>query len=368
MIDPLTSIPSLDAFQETLQNSKHPKLFLIDIKDFKELNLTHSDDAGDFVLKEFALSLSSFARIHKMSAFRTKDDEFALIKDMPFNLEEIEKILFSTADFLKNQQCTFNKKLINIKSNMGICIDQNNLLEKARKALKIAKAENQPFVTYSDFVNRLIEEDEESVCEMIYSSLKDDTITPYFQKIVDLEGDIIFHEALVRIVKKDEVISPSLFLNVAKKHGLYCQIVKHLIQNIDSKKAINISAKELSDSELFEIYKNSKAILEIQNDEFLQKLNLPIEGIRVCLDNIDHAKLIKDGAEFVKIKGSLIRLLGVDAKSQEICKDIISTCREKNIKTIATHINSKSSFEEAKKLGFDYYQGFFFGEPTSHFC
>jgi len=56
--------------------------------------LTHSDEARDFVLKEFALSLSSFARIHKMSAFRIKDDEFALIKDMPFNLEEIEKILF----------------------------------------------------------------------------------------------------------------------------------------------------------------------------------------------------------------------------------------------------------------------------------
>jgi len=46
------------------------------------------------------------------------------------------------------------------------------------------------------------------------------------------------------------------------------------------------------------------------------------------------------------------------------CKNIISTCKELNIKTIASHINSEGTFAEAKKLGFDYYQGFFLGEPT----
>lgn len=365
MLDSLTRIPSFDAFLEALKNSKHPKLFLIDIKEFKKLNLVYSDEAGDFVLKEFALSLSSFARINDMGVFRLKDDEFAFIKDMPFDLEIIEKILFSITDLLTKQKYIFGERRLNIESHMGICVDQNNMLEKARKALKIAKIENQPFVTYSDFVNRLIEEDEEYICEMINNSLINDGITPYFQNIVDLDGNTIYQEALIRIINKEEIIPPSLFLNIAKKHGLYHEIVKHLAEKIDHKKAINVSTRELNDSKLFELYRDTKAVLEMQNDEFLQELDLPIEGIRVCLDNISSAKSIKNGAQFVKVKGDLIRLLGADDEAKTICKDIISTCREKNIKTIASHINSNSSFEEAKKLGFNYYQGFFFGEPTS---
>jgi len=33
----------------------------------------------------------------------------------------------------------------------------------------------------------------------------------------------------------------------------------------------------------------------------------------------------------------------------------------------ASHINSNATFEEAKKLGFDYFQGFFLEEPSSDF-
>ena len=54
MIDKLTKIPSLGALEEAIESFSHPKLMLIDLKNFKELNLKYSDEVGDFVLKEFA--------------------------------------------------------------------------------------------------------------------------------------------------------------------------------------------------------------------------------------------------------------------------------------------------------------------------
>ncbi len=382
MIDSLTNIPSFDALEKTLQDTKHPKLFLIDLKDFKQYNLTYGDETGDFILKTFALSLVDFATNNDMHAFRVEEDEFALVKDMPFDLADMEKLLFLISDFIKAQKYVYKENKLSIKAHIGICLDQNNLLEKAQKALKIAQKENQPFMTYSDFVNMLLEEDEEHICSLLRESIEDGTITPYFQKIIDLKGKVIYHEALIRIVNKNRTIPPKVFLNIAKQKGFYTQMVKLIVKkvtNINNPKAINISCSELFNDELYSLYisnaKNNNTVFELQNDEYLKDERLPkiledlkSKDILICLDNIDKVDAINNlQVDFVKVKGNLIRLLNVDEKAMLACKQIISTCEEKNIKTIASHINSNSTFEKAKKLGFDYYQGFFFSEPTSDF-
>lgn len=361
----------------------HPKLILLDLKNFRELNLKYSDEAGDFVLCEFANALKDFAQTNEMKAFRVKEDEFALTKDMPFELNAIEKLLFSLTDFIKSQNYYFNENSINIDAHIGLCLDQNNLLEKAKKALKVAQDEDQPFVTYSEFVNRLLDESSEKVCDLLKESVAMGAITPFFQKVVDINKNEFYKESLIRIVTNNSIESPKLFLNISKKRGFYTQTIKQLIEkivDIKEQKAINISCEDLFDEELYALYienfKNTNTIFELQNDIFLQdkKAALKIKmlkenGIQICLDNIDSIDDIKKfDIDFVKIKGNIIRLLYIDANAISTCKEIISTCKEKNIKTIASHINSKGTFEEAKKLGFDYFQGFYLGEPTSTFA
>lgn len=383
MIDALTNLPSLNALDTTLKELSHPKLILLDLKNFRELNLKYSDEAGDFVLCEFANALKDFAQTNEMKAFRVKEDEFALTKDMPFELNAIEKLLFSLTDFIKSQNYYFNENSINIDAHIGLCLDQNNLLEKAKKALKVAQDEDQPFVTYSEFVNRLLDESSEKVCDLLKESVAMGAITPFFQKVVDINKNEFYKESLIRIVTNNSIESPKLFLNISKKRGFYTQTIKQLIEkivDIKEQKAINISCEDLFDEELYALYienfKNTNTIFELQNDIFLQdkKAALKIKmlkenGIQICLDNIDSIDDIKKfDIDFVKIKGNIIRLLYIDANAISTCKEIISTCKEKNIKTIASHINSKGTFEEAKKLGFDYFQGFYLGEPTSTFA
>jgi len=193
----------------------------------------------------------------------------------------------------------------------------------------------------------------------------------------------LYKEALIRIVTNDSVESPKLFLDIAKKRGFYTQTIEKLIEklvDIKEQKAINISCEDLYDEKLYTLYienfKNSNTIFELQHDEFLkdEKADIKIEeikamGIKICLDNIENIDEIQRfDIDFVKVKGNLIRLLHIDPNAISTCKEIISTCKEQNIKTIASHINSKGTFEEAKKLGFDYFQGFYLGEPTSTFA
>ena len=383
MIDALTNIPSQNALNETIKNLSHPKLLLIDLKDFKTLNLEHSDEAGDFVLCEFAKELQKFAMSHGMKAFRVEEDEFSLVKDMPFDLTAMEKLIYLVADFVKSQSYTYDGNSIDVDAHIGLCLDQNNLMAKAKKALKVAQNEDQPFVTYSEFVNRLLEESSEKICEMLKESVALGTITPFFQKVVDEKNQTIYSEVFLRIVTNKTVESPKLFLDIAKKRGFYTQTIEKLLEkisNISGVKSINISCEDLFDEKLFALYlknsKNTNMIFELQNDSFLEderveeKIKILKENnIKICLDNICSTQDLKRlDIDFVKVRGDLIRLLHIDPNAISICTDIISTCRARNIETIASHINSKTTLDETKKLGFDYFQGFFLDEPTSTFA
>jgi len=383
MTDTLTNIPSLNSLKEELKKAQHPKLFLVDIKNFGHINMKHGDEAGDFILCEFAKALEGFSKDNDMIAFRVENDEFALVKDMPFDLSSMEKLLILVNNFIEKETYTFNETMIKLEANMGICIDQTNLLKKAKKALKLAQKENLPFVTYSEFVNKLLEENEDQVCNLLKEAVVIGTITPFFQKVLDQDEKTVYHETLIRIVNKDSVESPKLFLDIAKKRGFYRKIIQTLIEklvNIKEVKAINISCEDLYDETLYPLYiehfKNSGTIFELQNDEFInddrviEKIKeLRNHNIKICLDNINDTKNIQRlDVDFVKVQGDLVRLLHIDSKAIGTCTKIISTCKELNIKTIASHINSISSFEEVKKLDFDYFQGFLFGEPTSIFA
>ncbi|WP_024955039.1 EAL domain-containing protein [Sulfurospirillum arcachonense] len=386
MIDTLTQIPSLESLNKTLQETSHPKLMLIDLKEFKKINLKYSDEGGDFILCEFAKALESYANKNEMFCFRVEEDSFALIKDMPFELQHMEKLIFSLADFIKEQKYTFNNNEININAHIGICLDQKNHLKKAKSALNVAKKEDMPFVTYSEFVNRLLEENEEKICKVLQQALDDGTIIPYYQKVIDRNQNIVYNEMLLRNENKKSIQSPKLFLTIAHDRGFYNDIVqlvaKKMIAHKNSK-AINLSCHDFFDEELFsfliEIFKNTNTIFELQNNEYLQADNLDEKleiikqnNIQICLDNItsnsELSSFNKEHIDFVKVCGNLIRLLSLSPDAKSTCKEILFTCKELNIKTIASHINSDNALKEVKELNFDYFQGYFLGKPTSTFA
>ena len=384
MIDTLTNLSSKNALEEQLSISKFPILFLIDIRGFRLINLNHGDGGGDFTLCSFADSLKTFAQKHKMSAFRIENDEFALLADMPFDLDKIEKLIFDLVNLISSQKYNLDSKEITIQANIGICFDLKNSLKKASLALALAQQENQPFISYSEFASKLLREKNDTASKEIETAVENGFITPYYQKVIDLAGEEIYQEVLMRLSLKKSIQPPKFFLEIAKKRGFYINIVKLLSKQILSKnikQAINFSFEDLNDEILFEYllktYLDKNIIFELQGTpetqtkSVLSKIKrLKDANINICLDNISDPKILKlyDSSivDFVKVNGDLIRLLNISEESKATCRAILLECNKLKCKSIASRINSNTSSEEAQKLGFDYFQGFFFSKPTNH--
>ncbi len=382
MIDALTNIPSKKSLEESLKNTKFPILFLIDLKGFKLINMQHGDEMGDALLCSFANSLSIFAKSQNILAFRLKDDEFALLKDASFDLDIIEKLIFDLVDFISQQTYNLKNTTIKPETNIGISFDLNNSLKKASLALSLAQKEDQPFISYSEFATNLLKQKNSDISQKIEISIKNDFITPYFQKVIDLNGDEIYNEVLIRLTLKNSIQPPKFFLEIAKKRGFYPTIVKLLSKKIlesNGVNAVNFSFEDIEDEELFEYlaqrYKDTDTIFELHSDNktdikhLQQKLEkLKASNIRICLDNIKSLEILRGlkskNIDFIKVDGDLTRLLGISEEAKETCFNILKECKKLDCKSIATHINSNNSFKECKKLGFDYFQGFFFGKPT----
>jgi EAL domain-containing protein (putative c-di-GMP-specific phosphodiesterase class I)/GGDEF domain-containing protein len=378
-MDTLTKIPNNTALQIKLKETKFPTLLLIDIKDFKQINLKHTDQAGDFVLRSYADSLKNFASENEMQIFRVRDDEFALLKDCTFDLDNMEKLILNFRNFDKNIAYNFENNTIKISTNIGISFDIKGTFEKAKLALKLAKRENQPFFTYSFFATTLLEENEGKIAKIVEDSIASGHIVPHFQKIVDKNEKVIFYETLIRILSQDSFLSPKFFLEIARKKGFYNTLVKTLCKKliIDKKIiSINLLFEDLLDDDLFSFltkyFKDKNYIFELQYQENLDldlivpKLKTLNENhIKICLDNVVNITNLSGMRyiDYIKVRGNLVRSLCIDENSKLTCSAIIQEGKKLGCKTIASQINSISSFNEAKKLGFDYFQGFLFSQP-----
>ncbi len=385
MIDALTKVSSHSAFEDKLLTCKSPKLFLVDIKQFKNINLAFGDEGGNFVLCAFSLTLQSFAKAHEMELFRIKDDKFILLLDTPFELSKMECITLSLRDTIQRLSYAYQNQNIDLAVHIGISFDHYEPLEKAHKALLVAKAENQPFVTYSEFANMLMNENEEAIESMIKGAIDNGQIVLHFQAIVDHNEQPSYYEALLRLAYHQTVQSPKLFLKIAKERNLYGALFKSIANKVAQlsdqthlRLALNLSSEDITNPEYLSFLKTcflgKDIVLEIQYDQRtpLDVLKNAIRelkemGLSIALDNVDNEELISafetGMIDIVKVYGELIRHLALDASAQLTCKTMVAFCKSKNIQIVATQLNAKAVVEAARELDFDLFQGYIFEQP-----
>lgn len=385
MIDALTKISSFGAFEAKLLTCKSPKLFLVDIKQFQRINLEHGDEGGNFVLCAFSMTLQSFAKANDMEVFRIQDDKFALLMDTPFELSKIERIIFALSDTIERLSYAYHNRDINVEVHIGISFDHFEPLLKAQKALLVAKAENQPFVTYSEFANILMSENEEAIESMMKSAIESGQIVLHFQSIVDHNEQPFYYEALLRLAYHQTLQSPKLFLKIAKERHFYDTLFESIANKVAEfsvqtrlRLALNLTAEDLLDAHHVDYLKNcfsgKNIILEVYCEkdspiETLKKVILELKqaGIMIALDNVKTPELIeafKEGTiDVIKVHGDLIRNLALDETAQRTCQKMVELAKQKKIRIVATQLNSKTILEAARNLDFDLFQGYMFEQP-----
>ena len=394
--DSLTNLQNRQALERDIVPMENPKLIILDIDSFKEINEYYGNSVGDIVLCDVSDELKKFAKKEKLNLYRVGADEFALLEDENLDMDRYEELATRLIEIFKskNIELTDTGDLIEINATLGFCFDPDNTLEKAGMALEEAKQKQINFLCYFkkiDGKNNYVEQTKWS--KFINSALKNGRVIPYYQPIFNADKELVKYECLVRILDENkEVFPPGLFLDIAKKVKRYSAIEKLLIeksfqkiQNCDDVISVNLLARDMSDSNvsnfvisMLKKYNVSKQIifeiLENENIEHINRISVFIEkvrrmGCRIAIDDFgtgysNFSYLTQLKPDYIKIDGSLIRNLETDKNSYAIVDSIVAFAQKLGIKTIAEFVHNEETFEICKNFGIDEFQGFYLGEPS----
>ena len=394
--DELTSLYNRKALIKDISILNNPILFMIDIDSFRGINDLYGENVGNEVLKNISKILLNHIKDKKLTLYRIGSDEFALLKDEKFNLEDSINIVKSIAKVVNDSIVYLPQYNISIRVDItiGVSKEKEETIEKAHMALKKAKIKKYPFIIYNEKYNL----NEEYINDMkwtriIKNAILKENVVAFYQPIVNKHGNIIKYECLIRIIEDDYIHTPFLFLDIAKKIKSYPQLTKIIITKAFEKAkknsidiSVNLSIEDISDNETVKFiqeqlkkYKVSEfiifEILESENITDYEKIIPFIDyvqnlGCRIAIDDFgsgysNFAYLLKLKPNYIKIDGSCVKNIDTDKNSLLITKTINSFAHSLGIKTIAEFVHSEDIFNIVKELGIDEFQGYYFSEPKA---
>ncbi|WP_457569978.1 EAL domain-containing protein [Desulfurobacterium sp.] len=405
--DSVTKLPSktylIRNFSKILTKSK--TIAIIDINDFKNINIYYGFQAGNSILTYMASFLKSIFK--QATVTRIQNDEFFILseetpeivfqklrklqndlKNTPFEIpvkSGIEKItVFFTGVILETTRC----------KNM----DYNTLFWTLYKGIKKAKKkENNIKIIYPDEISSYILQRKLTLDVM--EAIRKKKIKIGLQKIENLiNGNLLFKESLARIPASDSVIEAEKFIK------LVCQTnIEEKLDTLMVEKLLELFKKEKPDfpisinlSSLFmqnkfnwfldkitnEKIEPEKIIVELTEREdilaipnIVKKVNiLKKRGIKVFIDdfgvkyaNYELLRILPvDG---VKIDGSIIKNITTNELDQLFVTYVFKLAQMRNLKIVAEYIEGNETKEKLIEIssatGFTelYGQGFLIGKP-----
>lgn len=389
--DPLTGLKNKSYFEKTIGSKKDKTVILLNVNNFSYINTAYGFDIGDLLLKKLAKILCK--RCDADNIFRFNSDEFALLFKKEINIKEkiseIQKYFF-------NKSIDIEDIKINVSFSFGAVRAKKNLLRKSSSALKKAKelGKNRYYIFEDNDIDYSHREEFIDATNLIRNAIDEDLIVPYFQGIYDNKQEKIEkYEALVRIEKDNEIISPYVFLEPARLSGLLTEITKIMIDktlNVMTKNnysfSINVTEEDLSQNYLVEYFKtkleeykvNPKRItLEIlegisshgKKNHIRQLSVLKELGLHIAIDDFgreysNFERIIDLDIDFIKIDAKYIRDIHTNKKSYEITKALSFFAKNANISCVAEFVHCKEVQEIIQDLGIDFSQGYYFSEPT----
>lgn len=393
--DSLTGLENRRRLTEKLEESKNIFLMIINIDSFQEINDLYGDQAGDEILREFALYLREIIP-PQGGLYRLHSDEFAHVCENNMDIGDFKHFAIYLGERISQKSFAIRgNSEVSLSATIGISYGSDSLLANADIALKLAKKQKKNFLIYDDSM-AMAKEYEKNLewTKRLKKAIEEDRIVPVFQPIVDTETEkIVKYEALMRILDdRGEYIAPVHFLELAKKNKLYHQLTKIVVRktiqaflNLPYQVSINISVEDILNKEIYHFILDqvsqsgigNKIVFEIIESEGIENFDQVLEfiedvkrlGARISIDDFgtgysNFEYLMKLKVDYIKIDGSMIRNIDTDRNAQMITKTIVNFATSMKIKTVAEFVHSKNISEKVRELGVDYSQGYYFGTPS----
>lgn len=392
--DSITDLPNRFSLVEALAQDHVCGLAIINIDRFSDINEVYGVSIGDAILSGYGhwLSLKIMSQ-QNITLYKMGSDEYALVAshcdDLRAFISFLEELIVTT----QKESFVIEEIEIVLTISIGVARISDRVLEHATAALKQAKRERHSIEIFS-FESKHEQENNIAWYKRVKEAIEESRIVPYFQPIVDNQnGAILKYEALIRLIDKDgSVITPYLFLEIAKKTKLYPELTKIMIDKVvevfkgsTTPVSLNLSTQDLINPELADylehtIHDNGVAqlmIFEILESEGIDNYSSVSEfvdrfksiGCRFAIDdfgsgysNFDH--LLKLNIDTLKIDGSLIKNLPHDRNAQIFVKHICDFAHEMGISVVAEFVANEEIYKRVKEIGIDASQGYYLYEPS----
>ncbi len=406
--DPLTNLDNRLAMIKKINETKPYALILLNIDSFRELNDLYGHHTGDKVLRQVSDRLLSFVRndisqtTAEIKLFKLHADEFGILFQNRLDRGKLEIFSEILLQRISSSPFSVDGHEIAVNATVGIsCLDENGNGEGGKQfmtysniALREAKKHKKPFLFY-DKSMQIEHKYEQNLIwiNKLKTAIENDQITPFYQPIINNKnGKIEKYECLVRLIEENgNIVSPYLFLDVAKKSRLYHKITKTIIQkalerfkHVECGVSINISVLDVCDQAMSEYILEElgrsgigeKVTFEILESEgidnyeevyaFIQKVKaygckISIDDFGAGYSNFEH--ILKLKPDFIKIDGSLIKNIDIDHNARIITKAIVGFANELGAMTVAEFVHSKDVFDTVAMLNINYSQGYYIAEP-----
>jgi len=411
--DPLTNLHNQRIFWELLdyeviRSQRHEDKFtvlMIDMDNFKSLNDNFGHGFGDKALQTISQAIRNALRSGDFLA-RYGGDEFAIILPES-DIEQAQVIATRILDNIHNMDLlTPDGEMIDAGMSIGMAIYPDhainsrdlfmfadNMMYKAKSAGK-----NCTYIPKDDDVIEVFRDmNEKSV--MINKAIKERSVIPYFQPLLELDtGEIKAVEVLCRIkMPNGGIMGAHEFIEIAEKMGIihnldFIMLEKALeqahVENYQGFIFVNISPRSLVLSEFIpEInrivsetqIKRERIVFEIterdtvKNMTLLKKfvINLKSEGFKLAVDDFGSGfssfhYLKHFPIDFVKIDGEFVANMVNNPKDHAVVRCISNLAHELNALTIAEYVESQDVLDAVKSVGITYAQGYHVRHPTPY--
>lgn len=396
--DALTGLPNRTILFDEIETKTLPKVAIVNIDRFKDINEVYGFQFGDAVIKIYSEWLQEYTKnLENAKLFKLSGGEYAILFADETGDDEIMTFIEELIKESDNHSFYYEDIEIFINVTVGYAKTDTKAIEHAEMALKKAKAKNWHFMSFENSMLKTEEQKNNIIWhKTIKNAIENDRIIPYFQPIINNSSGLVEkYEALIRLkLSTGEIVPPFQFLEISKKMRLYPELTKIMatktietIKNSNLPVSINLSFDDIVEKNiqdfLFETIVNAgvgdRIIFEILESEginsyeevkaFIDKFRaigcgFAIDDFGSGYSNFDH--ILKMQVDILKIDGSLIKNLPYDRNSQIIVKNINNFAKEMNIKTVAEFVCNEAVFLHVKKLGIDFSQGFYFFEPKPH--
>lgn len=409
--DPLTGLYTRHRFHACLQNeivraSRHGRGFsviLVDLDDFKHINVSMGHPSGDMLLKDIAMMLGvELRRVDVLARF--EGDKFAILlpeTEAARGFQVASKLHQGIAD--KLFELPAGKMHVTASFSMVSYPEDGKTEEQLYAAMDTAlfnaKTQGKNRVMTADASGDRIMKIIFRQGDFLRNALREGRVEAFLQPIVNVrDGKVEAYEVLGRIRDGDTVAPAQEFADVAEELGMAHDLDREVFRK--GLAHYQTVAKDHPQAKLFfNLFPGSfmdigwiraipdmvraagvpceTIVLEITEREALPNLSQVAEVIKelraasisVALDDFGsgfssflYLKFL--AIDYVKIEGSFIREIAKDKRDRIMVEHINDMAHQFGLRTVAEFVEDEATARVLAEIGVDFAQGYYYGRPA----